>query len=98
MKKQIKVRMADIFDYVVKNSSYDAIEKLIDPNRYEVFDTSIYDHKNKRFLMQSPEYEKYCQEVSKLRKASKGMSTKEIESICLEIEEIAPTSIFLSDD
>ena len=39
----IQVSRYDIFDYVVGNSTFDPIEKCINPIRYEVFDTFIFD-------------------------------------------------------
>ena len=57
---KIKIKSEDIFDYVVGNSNYDAIEKDLDPRRFEIFDVSIYDHKAKVFYDQSKEYKNYC--------------------------------------
>lgn len=93
---KISIKKEDIFDYVVGNSNYDAIEKIIDPALYEVFDCGIYDHGEKKMIYQSKEYEVYCAFVSNLRKNAKEMAPSEIHKLCLEIEEIAPTEINLS--
>lgn len=92
---KIKIKKEDIFDYVVGNSNYDAIEKIIDPVRYEIFDCGIYDHDKKKLLPQSEDYESYCAFVSNLRKTAKTMTPYEIEKICVEIEEMAPKEINL---
>lgn len=47
-KTKIKVSRYDIFDYVIGISNFDPIEKCIDPIRYEVFETFIFDNKKKR--------------------------------------------------
>jgi hypothetical protein len=91
----IKVNINDVFDYVVGNSNYDAIEKIIDPARYEIFDCGIYDNKTKRMIEQSEDYSKYCSAISNLRKHAKNMERWEIDKLCLEIVEIAPKSIIL---
>lgn len=92
---QITINQNDIFEYVVGNSQYDAIEKIIDPVRYEIFDCGIYDHLSKKMLKQSKEYEIYCAYVTNLRKRTKEMKLAEIVQLCLEIAEIAPTEINL---
>lgn len=93
----IKINSNDIFDYVVKNTQYDPIEKIIDPTRYEIFDVSIYDHQNKCFYGQSEEYKTFCSQVSQLRKNTNEMMISEIISICRELEEIAPKEINLTE-
>jgi hypothetical protein len=91
----IKVNVNDIFDYVVGNSNYDAIEKIIDPARYEIFDCGIYDNKTKKMIEQCEQYSIYCSAVSNLRKNASEMSPWEINKLCLEILEISPKSINL---
>ena len=92
----IKIKKEEIFEYVVGNTQYDAIEKIIDPTRYEVFDCGIYDNREKKMLKQGKEYEIYCSHVTNLRKRAKEMKPSEINQLCLEIEEIAPTIINLN--
>lgn len=94
---KIKINANDIFDYVVRNTNYDPIERCIDPTRYEIFDVSIYDHKAKVFYDQSDQYKNFCSQVSKLRSNTKEMMTSEIISICKELEEIAPTEVNLTE-
>jgi hypothetical protein len=92
---KIKISTNDIFDYVVGNSSYDPIERCIDPTRFEVFDVTIYDNQNKLSLKQDEKFLFFSSEVSKLRSISKEMDPREIQSLCNELAEIAPTEINL---
>jgi hypothetical protein len=92
---EIKVKKEDIFDYVVGNTNYDPIEKIIDPTRYEVFNCGIYDNVTKKILEQKEDYEYFAFQVMHLRKSAASMERKEIDQVCLELEEIAPTHIIL---
>jgi|TARA_R100000084_G_scaffold62525_1_gene26804 hypothetical protein len=94
-KLKIKIRREDIFNYVVGHSVFDPIEKCIDPTRYEVFDAFIHDNQTKEKRMQSSEYQKFCWEVSKLKSFSEEMDRTEIERLCDELEDIAPTYVLL---
>ena len=90
---KIKISVNDIFDYVVGNSNYNPIERCIDPTRFEVFDFGIYDNQNKKTIEQDDKFKFFCSEVSKLRSIAKEMDQKEIQSICGELESIAPIEI-----
>jgi len=92
---KIKISTNDIFDYVVGNSNYDPIERCIDPTRFEVFDVTIYDNLNKLSLKQDEKFLFFCSEVSKLRFIAKQMNPREIQSLCNELAEVAPTEINL---
>jgi hypothetical protein len=92
---KIKISASDIFDYVVGNSSYDPIERCIDPTRFEVFDVAIYDNQNKLSLEQDEKFLFFSSEVSKLRSIAKEMDPREIQSLCNELAEVAPTEINL---
>lgn len=92
---KIKISVNDIFDYAVGNSNYNPIERCIDPTRFEVFDITIYDNQNKKSLEQDDKFKFFCSEVSKLRFIAKEMDPREIQSICNELAEIAPTEINL---
>ena len=94
---QIKINQSDIFDYVVGNSVYDPIEKIIDPTWYEVFDVSIYNRKKKEFYDQSLEYKNFCNQISQLRRNAANMDRAEIIRICVELEETAPVEINLTE-
>ena len=96
-KLNIEVNRYDIFNWVVGSSVFDPIERCIDPTRYETFDTFIYDSKTKTNVFQTEEYEKFCSEVTKLKKLSRKMEKREVESICEEICEIAPQYVILND-
>ena len=91
----IKVDRNEIFNFVVGNSIFDPIEKCIDPTRYEVFDTFIYDNETDRKYDQGPIYNRFCWEVTKLKNLSENMTGAEIIRICEELEEIAPKLISL---
>lgn len=99
---KIKVNQNDIFDYIVGNSNYDPIEKCIDPLRFEVFDTSIYDSQKRVFLAQNEQYQNFCQQVSHARTTFRqadiaNRSRSEIVRLCVELEEIAPTEVNLTE-
>lgn len=95
-KINIKVNSNDIFNFVVGNSVFDPIEKCIDPTRYEVFDSFVYDSDTKEKIVQSHQYQKFCWEVTKLKQLTEKMERREIESVCEEIAEIAPTYVLLN--
>jgi|TARA_B100001094_G_C18033189_1_gene721193 hypothetical protein len=95
-KINIKVNSNDIFNFVVGNSVFDPIEKCIDPTRYEVFDSFLYDSDTKENIVQSHEYQKFCWEVTKLKQLTEKMERREIERVCEEIAEIAPTYVLLN--
>jgi hypothetical protein len=94
---KINIKKEDILEYVTRKSNYDAIEKILDPVRYEVFDCGIYDHEKQIMIEQTKEYEIYCSFVSNLRKRAKEMDFWEIKKICEEIEDISPKEINLND-
>ncbi len=94
-KQRIKVSRYDIFDYVVGNSIFGPIEKCIDPTKYEVFDTFIYDNQNKKNLSQGEKYCRFEREVEKLKSNARSMQPNEIDRLCEELEEIAPTDLDL---
>ncbi len=91
----IKVNVDDIFEYVVRNSSFCPIEKKIDSERYAAYDEFIYDSELKEVIEQEPDYVRFSREVSKLRENAKVMHGDEVYRICLELEEIAPKTINL---
>ena len=93
--QEIKINKYDIFNYVVGNSHYDPIEKCIDPTRYEVYDYFIYDNQERNRVHQKEDYVIFCYEVTKLKGEASKMSQREIESLCEELAEIAPTTIEL---
>jgi hypothetical protein len=95
-KVKIKVSRYDIFDYVTSRSTFDPIEKCIDPLRYEVFDTFIYDSKEKKNITQDEKFCKFEWELTKLRNNARHMQPDEIDRICEELEEIAPDSLDLN--
>ena len=93
--QKVDINKYDIFDYVVGNSHYDPIEKCIDPTRYEVYYYFIYDSQEQKRLSQKQDYIIFCHEVTKLKMKTPEMSRREIESLCEELAEIAPTEIDL---
>lgn len=95
-KTKIKVNRYDIFDYVIGISNFDPIEKCIDPIRYEVFDTFIFDSEGGKDLPQGKAFCKFEKELIKLKTFSRKMDNSEIDRISMELEEIAPIFLELS--
>lgn len=91
----IKVAANDIFNYVVGNSGYDPIERCIDPSRFIVSESEIFDSLTQKSHAQDETFFFFYSELKKLRCLSKQMDIKEIQSICDELEQIAPDSINL---
>ena len=90
----IEIQYEDIFNYVVGNTTYDPIERQVDPQRYEVYDYAIYDHYLKESIPQSEEYYNYTDHLRKLKGKAPNMDNSEIKRICKEIQEIAPKTIY----
>lgn len=93
---KIKISVNAIFDYVIGNSNYNPIERCIDPTRFEVLDFDIYDNQNEKTLEQNDKFKFFCAKVIELRFIAKEMDLREIQSICNELAEIAPTEINLA--
>ena len=92
-KVKIKINKYDIFAYAVGQTTFEPIEKCIDPMRYEVFDTFIYDTKEKKNIDQSEDFCRFSKQVSKLKTNARKMQPSEIDQLCQELEEIAPKCI-----
>lgn len=92
---KIKVCPNDVFDFVVGNTAYDPIEKCIDPMRYEVMNSFIYDRQLRIQLNQSKEYATFCEGVFNLKLYAPNMSRSEIQKVSDELAEIAPTELNL---
>tara|TARA_R110000744_G_scaffold121359_1_gene225973 strand:+ start:21 stop:314 length:294 start_codon:yes stop_codon:yes gene_type:complete len=92
---KIRVKKHDIFDYIIGHSSFDPIEKCIDPIRYEVFDTFIFDKEARQDIPQGKKFCKFEKELIKLKTYARKMDNSEIDSICSELEEIAPSFLNL---
>ena len=90
---RIKIEQADIFNYVVGNTTYDPIERQIDPEKYEVYDHAIYDHSRKVSIPQSETYHNYMEHLRNLKERAKDMDNFEITKLSEEIQEISPTHI-----
>ncbi len=88
-----KIRQEDIFRYVVGNTNYCPIEQQIDPTVFEVFEESIYNGQSKRFVTQDADFVFFQKQLSRLRHNAKNMQSREILSLCDELEEIAPATI-----
>jgi hypothetical protein len=93
----ILLKKSDIFNYVVGNSSYDPIERCIDPTLYETYSNFIlrHDGDQQEYLYQDVEYEYFFKEMTKLKKTAPKMESPEILRICEELEGIAPKTINL---
>lgn len=91
----VKVYPNDIFDYVVGNTNYDPLERCIDPTKFEVMDRFIYNRETKELLEQDETYVQFCEGVSELRRYAKILAPTDIQRICDELSELAPTEINL---
>ena len=91
----INVSRHDIFDYVIRNSDYDPIEKCIDPTLYETYSDFILKIDGQDYIYQDEEYNKFYNEMFRLRRKALDMHTSEILRLCEEIEEIAPKMVQL---
>lgn len=95
-----KVFPEDIFDYVIGNSPYDAIEKQMTQTQrqvFELFDEFVVNVENSDIYPQSKGYMEYMKFVSNLKYDfhHKKMSYDETYAICVEIAEISPNHINL---
>ena len=106
MKEQaIQVRKQDVLRYVLGESGYHPVEVSLDENyllneRYEAFDAFIYDSHLKKRIVQELDYINFFKEVDKLRRMSlsgEPISKREIFSMCVELQEIAPKKVLVDD-
>jgi hypothetical protein len=92
---EIKITKEDIFYYVTGISSYDALERILDPTRYELRPDSIYDKTSGKFILQESDYVYYYSQVHNLKEFAPKMQVSEIRRLCEEIAEIAPKEIYV---
>jgi hypothetical protein len=90
---KVKITKEEIFYYVTGISCYDALERFIDPTKYDLQTDSIYDKVNNRLIPQESDYVYYMEQVSKLKEFARTMQVNEIRHLCEEIAEIAPKEI-----
>lgn len=90
---QIKITKEDIFYCVTNISSYDALEKIIDPSRYELYPDSIWDKVKGKLIKQDEDYAYYYSQIRDLKEFAPKMQISEIRRLCEEIEQIAPKQI-----
>jgi hypothetical protein len=90
---KVKITKEEIFYYVTGISCYDALERIIDPTKYDIQTDSIYDKVNNRLMSQESDYVYYMEQVSKLKEFARTMQINEIRRLCEEIAEIAPKEI-----
>jgi hypothetical protein len=90
---KVKITKEDIFYYVTGISCYDALERIIDPTRYELHPDSIWDKTSGKFIKQIEDYVYYYSKVRNLKEFAPKMEVSEIRRLCEEIEEIAPKEI-----
>ena len=93
--KNIKVNRDDIFKWVVSQSCFDPVEKCIDTTVYETFGDHIRNVRTNEYIEQEDDYARFYREMFKLKRLSPDMSGAEIERLCEELEEIAPTVVYL---
>lgn len=89
----VKITKEDIFYYVTAISSYDALERVLDPTRYTLYTDTIWDKTSGKFIKQESDFVYYMKEVEKLKKFASKMEASEIRRLCEEIEQIAPKQI-----
>lgn len=92
---KVEITKEDIFHYVVGISSYDALERVIDPTKYDLQADCIRNKVNGTFISQESEYVYYMEQVRKLKEFAPKMPVSEIRRLCEEIEEIAPKEIYV---
>jgi hypothetical protein len=92
---EIKIAKEDIFYYVAGISSYDALERILDPTRYELYPDCIWDKKSGEFIRQKSDYVYYYSQVHNLKEFAPKMQVNEIRRLCEEIAEIAPKEIYV---
>lgn len=86
---KITVDTEDIFRYAVGDTTQDPIESQIDlENRYEVFDSLIYDHRKKKFIKQSEAFSIFSKGVSDLRRNASSMILRDITDECLRLSKL----------
>jgi hypothetical protein len=90
---KIQITKEDIFYYVVGISSYDALERILDPTRYELYPDAIWDKTSGKWWNQESDYVNYYSHVNRLKEFAPKMQVSEIHQLCAEIEEIAPKEI-----
>lgn len=93
--KNIKVDRDDIFKWVVSQSCFDPVEKCIDTTVYETFGDHIRNVRTNEYIDQKSDYIKFYREMFKLKRLAPNMSGLEIKKLCEELEEIAPTIVYL---
>ena len=91
----IQVDFNDLFRYVVGNTLRDPIEACIDSeNRYEVFDSGIFDHTAKQILAQDRYFFDFCTAVSNLKSIASQLSREELSLRCRDLS-LVPLEINL---
>jgi hypothetical protein len=92
---QVKITKEDIFHYVAGISCYDALERILDPTRYELHPDCIWDKTSGKFLRQESDYVYYYSQVHNLKEFAPKMQASEIRRLCEEIEQNAPKEIYV---
>lgn len=92
---KVKITKEDIFYYVTGISCYDALERIIDPTKYDLQADCIWDKVNGKFIPQESDYVYYMKEVAELKEFAVNMQVSEVRRLCEEIEEIAPKEIYV---
>jgi hypothetical protein len=90
---KVAITKEDIFHYVVGISCYDALERIIDPTKYDLRADYIWDKVNGTFIPQESDYVYYMKEVAKLKEFAVKMQTSEIRRLCEELQELSPKEI-----
>lgn len=96
MNQSINITFKDVFDYVINNTSYNPIEKYLDPTLFETCTDFIKNKKTGESIDQDPNYKFFLIKLEQLRSIAKEINLKDLESACEEMTESCPKKIFLN--
>tara|TARA_R110001632_G_scaffold224408_3_gene356787 strand:- start:964 stop:1251 length:288 start_codon:yes stop_codon:yes gene_type:complete len=95
MQKSITVKKEDVLNFIVGTSGFDPIEKCIDPKRYEVYDSFIYDLKAGKAIPQNESFCDFSSRVNDLRQCNKKAPLPDAQHFADKLHKIAPKEITL---
>jgi hypothetical protein len=94
MKARIKYQ--DIVNYVLGTTSYHPLEFVLDPMRYEIRNSNIFDKKTHQCYQQEDEFFKFNMQVAGLKNLVNEMDSLQIQTFCRELERFSPLQINLN--
>ena len=93
--QSINITFKDVFDYVINNTSYNPIEKYLDPTLFETCADCIKNKKTAEIINQDSGYEFFLIKLEQLKSIAKEINLKDLQSSCEEIKELSPKTILL---